>query len=175
MSVSVPSITTKRILIVPFDHKHINDNYISWLNDPELMKFSEQRHKKHTKQTCEEYLNSFVDSNNYFLALEDHNGNMIGTMTVYQDLNNGLADMGIMIGSSQARGKGFGTEAWNALSEWVIRVLKPRKLTAGCMSGNKAMIQIMKKSGMQPDGVRSRHYLLNGQEQDIIYMARFIE
>jgi [ribosomal protein S5]-alanine N-acetyltransferase len=40
-------IKTKRLLIVPFSEKHLQEKYVGWLNDKELMRYSEQRHKKH--------------------------------------------------------------------------------------------------------------------------------
>ena len=167
-------LTTNQLRILPFNKGHLNTDYISWLNDPVLMKFSEQRHKKHSIESCYTYIKSFDNTVNYFLALENHKGALLGTMTLYQDLNNQLVDMGIMIGSTELRGKGLGQEAWTALSEWVINKLKPRKLTAGCMISNIAMIHIMERSGMQPDGTRKKHYILDGHEEDIIYMAKFL-
>jgi len=167
-------ISTERLCIVPFQKAHISTDYISWLNDKALMQFSEQRHRLHTRETCEAYVSSFEGTQNLFLAVENLGGELIGTMTAYQDLNNGLVDMGIMVGAKMAKGKGYGNEAWQALAAWVEQNLKPRKLTAGCMASNASMLKLMKVIGMQPDGVRKNHYLQKGRPVDIIYMAKMI-
>jgi len=167
-------ITTERLRIVLFQEAHISENYISWLNDKVLMQFSEQRHCVHTRESCEAYVSSFEGTQNLFLAVENLDGELIGTMTAYQDLKNGLVDLGIMIGAKTAKGKGYGNEAWRALAAWVEQNLKPRKLTAGCMASNISMLKLMKVVGMQPDGVRKNHYLHKGRPVDIIYMAKMI-
>ena len=167
-------IQAEHLSIISFEEKHLCEEYVSWLNDDQLMMYSEQRHKKHTMDTCKIYLDSFKDSNNYFLAIEDHKGHMLGTMTIYQDIYNRLADLGILIGAQTARGKGMGSEAWSALIDWITLSLETRKITGGCMSSNTAMINIMKNSGMQSDGVRKKHYQRDQHLEDIIYMAKFI-
>ncbi len=173
---SPPDITikTRRLAISTFRPEHLRQEYVDWLNDKQLMQYSEQRHHQHSLESCRAYLESFSGSDNFFFAIEDHAGNMLGTMTVYQDTHNRLADIGILIGPTEAHGKGLGLEAWQTVSDWIINTLSPRKITGGCMASNKAMIKIMEKSGMRPDGVRKNHYLRNGQDEDIIYMARFI-
>ncbi len=166
-------IITKMLRIVPFKATHITTDYLSWLNDKELMQFSEQRHCVHTVTTCEAHVSSFDDTQNMFLALESLDGKLIGTITVYHDLQNGIVDMGIMVGDESVRGKGYGYEAWKAVADWVLQNLKPRKLTAGCMALNTPMLKIMKSVGMQRDGVRKNHYIQNGKFVDILYMAKF--
>ncbi len=165
-------ITTTRLYMLPFERKHITVDYIAWLNDEELMKFSEQRHYKHTKKTCEDYMSCFEDSENMFLAIENLDRNLIGTITIYRDLRNEIVDIGIMIGAKAERKKGLGSEAWTATVKWIEQELKPRKITAGCMATNVDMIKIMHSVGMQADGIRKMHFLQNGQAVDIIYMAK---
>jgi len=167
-------ISTDRLRISQFQRKDITKEYISWLNDKELMKFSEQRHYYHNLETCEAYLKSFVESNNLFLAINKSNGKLIGSATIYYNMHNNIVDMGIMIGDKTVRGEGFGSEAWKAIADWVIQAMKPRKLTAGCMILNTPMIKLMKSIGMKSDGVKKEHYLINGKPVDIIYMAKFL-
>lgn len=166
------SLKTERLNITLFDYKHITSDYIAWLNDKQLMQYSSQRYIEHNKDTCEEYLNKFKKHhNNIFLAIEDLSHKLIGTMTVYCDSNNDIIDLGIMIGDKDSKGKGIGLEAWKAVIDWIIINLKPRKLTAGCMSVNFPMIRLMENIGMKPDGVRKNHLLWNDQYVDLIYMA----
>ncbi len=168
-------IITERLRIIPFRTRHITTDYISWLNDKELMQYSEQRHYVHTMATCEAYVSSFEDSHNMFWAVKDLSGNLIGTITVYQDTQNRIVDMGIMLGDKSTKGKGFGYEAWKAAFEWVTQNMNPRKLTAGCMSVNIPMLKLMNSIEMQPDGVKKNHYIYSGNPVDVVYMAKFID
>ncbi|MDC0586982.1 GNAT family N-acetyltransferase [Gammaproteobacteria bacterium] len=164
-------IQTENLIISDFLDPDISDEYVSWLNNKDLMKYSEQRHKLHTIETSKKYLASFSSTPNYFLSIKTKKGEMIGTMTIYQDTYNKICDMGILIGSSSSRGKGYGFEAWIAAIKWVELNLKPRKITAGAVSANKSMLRLMEKSNMHDDGQRKEHYLIDGKSMDIIFMA----
>ena len=164
---------TERIVIGFFDENHITSEYLKWINDKDMMIFSEQRHQNHNVESCISYLTSFKESDNYFIAIENHHGQLYGTMTVYRDVNNNIADLGIMIGAEEARGEKIAQEAWTEVLKWVEQKFFPRKITAGCMSVNKAMLRIMEKSGMEPDGIRKNHYSWEGQNVDVVYMAKF--
>ena len=166
-------IDAENLRIVPFSERYIGAELVGWLNDPQLMRYSEQRHKVHDENTCARYANSFAHSPHYYFALESTHPApaFIGTMTVYQDCHNGVADIGILVGA--ARGKGYGREAWQAMLGWVQTALQPRKITAGTLSVNHPMLSIMKGSGMQADGLRKDHCVVDGHAVDVVYMAKF--
>jgi len=168
------TIKTKRLLLKPFSKIYLSEKYISWLNNTDLMKFSENRHREHTFESCREYLESFHNSPHFFWAVTMRKtGEHIGNINAYLDINNSVADIGIIIGEKSAFGKGYGSEAWNAVCNYLLNNKDIRKITAGTMASNRAMLRIMEKSGMIPDGIRKDHYLLNGKPIDIIHMAKY--
>ena len=167
-------IITERLFLEPFLDKYISDKYVSWLNDHEVVKYSENRHRQHTIESCSEYAGSFNDSPSCFWAvtLKD-TGEHIGNINAHIDSHNSVADVGIMIGDSKCWGKGYGAEAWGGVLDFLLNDLKIRKVTAGTMLANKGMIKIMQRSGMLDDGIRKREFLLDGDEVDIVHMAIF--
>ena len=175
MNYSYPDICTERLTIIPFSFGHITSRYIGWLNDPELMRFSEQRHNNHTHATCKRYLDGIKDTPNMMWALEENAIGLghIGNLTATMDLNNKLADIGILIGEVDARGCGYGYEAIRAVSDFLFDQTSIRKITAGTVSINTPMLKLMHKLQMVEDGIRRRHYLIDGKEVDIIHMALF--
>ena len=170
-------IQTERLRLRRFNEEHLSDEYVGWLNDGQLMRFSEQRHKTHTRETCRTYLESFVDTPHCFWAIEERKADFrhIGNINAHVDENNGVADIGILIGHGPARGRGFGQEAWAGVVSYLFDKRKVRKVTAGMLTGNAAMVRLAEEAGMIPDGVRRRHYLVDGKEMDIIYMALFAQ
>ena len=40
-------IGTTRLQIIPFREEYLTERYVSWLNDPEVVRFSDQRHRQH--------------------------------------------------------------------------------------------------------------------------------
>lgn len=176
------SIVTDRLTIVPFGEEHLTERYVAWLNDPEVVRYSEQRHTHHTLKSCRAYWRSFQDTSNFFWALVTRDlpgrqaGSLpgyIGTMTAYRDEANSVADVGILIGERSAWGQGYGFEAWQAICQWLLTIARVRKITAGTVSENKAMLAIMEKAGMVPDGSRKSHTLINEKPVDVVHMALF--
>jgi RimJ/RimL family protein N-acetyltransferase len=156
-----------------FLENDINDSYISWLNDPVVVRYSNQRFNNHSLQNCKKYLESFDGNDNLFLSIKlKENSEMIGTMTAYFNHHN-VVDVGIMIGNKEEWGKGYGFDAFNTLINWLKIQNKVRKITAGAMSCNKGMINLMQKSGMSYEATRKLHEVYDGKLVDIVHYALF--
>lgn len=170
-----PPIRTRRLLIRPFTEQHLTSRYVSWLNDKQVMRYSEQRHRVHTVESCRAYMQSFENTPNYFWAIEEiaHGRGHIGNINAYVDRHNLIADIGILIGDEKAWNQGYGFEAFNAVCGFVTEKENVRKITAGTMSANLPMLKIMKKMNMVSDGKRTNHFLFETREVDLIYMALF--
>lgn len=155
---------------MPFVDSNITSTYLVWLNNPELMKYSNQRFRSHNIETCKNYLQSFNGTDNQFYAIYQ-GAEFIGTMTAYVSKNHKTADMGLLIGD-QSQGKGLGLDSWTTLMRHLFQT-GARKVTGGTLRCNAAMIKIMVNSGMKPDGVRVAHELVNGKPEDILHFAKF--
>jgi RimJ/RimL family protein N-acetyltransferase len=174
---NVTAIQTQRLFIKPFTVEHLTPRYVSWLNDPLVVRYSEQRHKKHTVESCHAYMNSFENTPHYFWAIEEIETGMghIGNINAYIDTNNLIADIGILIGVNDAWNKGYGFEAFEAVCGFLARKETIRKITAGTMSTNLSMLKILEKMNMVPDGQRKRQFLFEDREADLIHMALFTD
>ncbi len=163
-----------RVTLRLFKENDIQDNYISWLNDPDVVKYSNQRFISHTKETSLSFLNSIKNSQAIFLAITDRDTKEVfGTMTVYFSLDHNTADIGIMLGDKSYWNKGLGAEAWQLLMDFLLKKLSIRKVTGGTLSCNTGMMRIFEKVGMIPDGIRIDQELLDGKPYDIVYFAKF--
>jgi RimJ/RimL family protein N-acetyltransferase len=167
------SLTGPRIEVRPFGPTDLTDEYIGWLNDPEVMRFSNQRFRTHDRVSCERYLASFAGTDNLFLSVRLHDGRAIGTMTVYASRPHGTADVGIMIGDRACWGRGFGQEAWSLVVDWLARHPAIRKVTAGAAAPNAGMVRLMERSGMTLEAVRRAQEIIGGAPADLVYYARF--
>ena len=134
------------------------------------MKYSNQRFRVHTFETCKAYLSSFKGTNNLFLAIYQ-GAEYIGTMTAYVSQVHKTADMGLLIGATW-QGKGLGADAWATLMGYLFQT-GARKVTGGTLRCNSAMVRIMLSSGMSPDGVRVAQELVDGKPEDVLHFAKF--
>ncbi|TAL00179.1 MAG: N-acetyltransferase [Rhodospirillaceae bacterium] len=170
-----PRLETPRCILESFGEIHLSDRYVGWLNDPETTRFSQQRYRRHDLESCRAYMTSFVGMPHYFAAIvaKDRSLGHIGNINAYVDERNGVADVGILVGERGAWGTGYGTEAWVAFCRHLLLSCGIRKVTAGTLANNIAMLGIMRKAGMKDDGRRLRQSIHEGQEVDIVYAALF--
>jgi ribosomal-protein-alanine N-acetyltransferase len=153
-----------------FTDENLTVGYLGWLHDPLLMRFSNQRFRNHSMRSCRAYLNSFIGTDNLFIAIYFENS-FIGTMTAYRLATHGTADIGLLI-SAGFQGKGLGKDAWATLMNYLLAT-GTRKVTGGTLSCNTAMVKIMQKCEMQADGVRISHELVEGLPHDMLHFAKF--
>jgi RimJ/RimL family protein N-acetyltransferase len=168
-------LETPRLLLEPFSRQHSSDQYVNWMNDPDVVRFSEQRHRRHTRASVAAYANSFEGTPHYFWAIvaRDQNLGHVGNISATVDVPNAVADVGILIGAKAVWGRGFGTEAWREVCRFLIADCGLRKVTGGTVSCNEGMLAIMRHVGMREDGVRRRHLMIEGREEDVVHMAMF--
>jgi RimJ/RimL family protein N-acetyltransferase len=153
-----------------FTEANLTENYLNWLRDPQLMKFSNQRFRTHSMESCRAYMESFAGSDNMFIAVY-HEDAFIGTMTAYCSKVHRTCDIGLLIGAD-VRGKGLGKDAWGTLMAHLLAT-GTRKVTGGTLRSNEPMVRIMRSCGMHADGVRAGQELVDGVPQDIVYFAKF--
>lgn len=142
------NIIGKKIYLNTFSKQDINDKYISWLNDQDVVRYSRQRFIKHTYKSCLKFYKSIIDENNNFLKINFlSDKNFIGTMTYI--FNEDTVDIGILIGDKNYWNKKLGFEAWNLSINYLSTFNNIKKITAGCISENLAMKNIFKNSKMK--------------------------
>jgi len=174
---AAPTLTTKHLILVPFADQQLNERYVGWLNDPEVVRYSEQRHRRHTRESCRRFVSSFAGGPSHLWAIvaKDPDLGHIGNINTDVDAPNRTADVAILIGEKKAWGRGLGAEAWTAVLDFLLGPGRMRKVTAGAMAENKAMLGIMKKAGMAEEGRRRAQFILDGRPVDAVFVARFAD
>lgn len=169
-----PIASSERLLLCPFTEADITAGYISWLNEPEIVRFSNQRFRRHDERTCVAYLRTFSGSENLFLGIRlAGDKRLIGTMTAYVSPHHGTADMGLLIGERSFWGQGLGLDAWRLLMRYLIQDKELRKITGGALRCNVGMVRIMERSGMHLEAARIGQEIVDGEPQDVLYFAKF--
>lgn len=143
---------------------------VGWLNDPITMQYSEQRHTKHTATSQVNYIVTFKHPS-YYLSI-NHKGIMIGTSSVWVDVCNNIANIGILIGDRSSWKKGFGLEAWRAICDMMFEQ-GIRKIEAGCVADNTSMMSICSRYDMIEEGRQDDHFLYHGLPADLVHWGKF--
>lgn len=158
------------IKLVKFNKRFISTKYISWLNNKKLMKFSDQRLKKHTFESCKLYFqNTRKNKDLFFAVIEKITKKHVGNIYVKVDKINNTGDVRILIGET---GKGYGFDAWNSVIQ-ICKKLNIRKITGGTISTNLAMVKIFKKSKMKFEYRKIKYYKRGNKFYDLIGYCLF--
>lgn len=173
MSLEYPKLALQRCQVLKFSEELLTEKYVAWLNDVDVVRYSEQRHRQHTLKSCRAYFDSQLNSKGLYLAIiaKDLALGHIGNIGVTWDAPNGVADISILVGDKRTWGLGYGSEAWIGVVEFFKTVPNIRKITAGTMSANLGMLNLMLQSGMHIEGTRKAHLLFQGQPVDLIFSA----
>lgn len=160
--------------LVPFCEEHLSERYVSWLNDPDVVRYSELRHTPQTHQSCVDYSSSLTKGGHFFWAIETSNGDRVhvGNIVAYVDHPNLTANLTILVGEKRVWGKGTGAAAWATALSWLLNEGGMRKVTAGTMSCNKAMLRLMEKSGMKQEARLNAQLMLDNQTVDVIMASK---
>lgn len=163
-----------KVVLRSFTCEDITPIYIGWLNDPEVVRLSNQRFRRHDADSCKAYLTSFSGTSNHFVGIRLRDSDrMIGTMTAYCTLQHGTADVGILVGDRTLWSQGIGRDAWCTMLAWLLERDDIRKVTAGTLACNHSMLKLMTVSGMHLEGIRRAQEVVEGTPQDLHYYARF--
>ncbi|MEE2932206.1 MAG: GNAT family protein [Pseudomonadota bacterium] len=161
-----------------FEAKHLEDpSYLAWLRDPEVVKNLNLPHYLETNVSFSQisaYCHSIWSSpDDIFYALHlASDDTFIGTVKAgHINWYAGTADLGILIGLRKMWGKGIASEALSLLASHLFEKAKLRRLTAGVMDTNPAMIRVFEKLGFQREGTFRQQDRLGDAYIDHIHLG----
>jgi ribosomal-protein-alanine N-acetyltransferase len=85
---------------------------------------------------------------------------------------NGRVEVGYWITDS-AQGKGYATEALEAVTTYAFEELRLHKIVARVFAGNTPSIAVLERVGFEREGVVSEHYFVNGEFLDTYLFGLF--
>jgi RimJ/RimL family protein N-acetyltransferase len=135
----------------------ITQSYINWLNNYEVVKFTEQKNLKHNRKTILKYFEFISKSKNQFLYgifvknnnKHKHIGNIkLGPINYIHR----FAEISYFIGELDYWNKGFATSAVSKIIKIAKSNYKLKKLMAGVYSINVRSKKVLKKNNFKLEG-----------------------
>lgn len=125
----------------------ITKNYINWLNDYEIMRFTEQTKIEHTFKSVKSFVSNMNSSNdNYLFGIffsKEHIGNIkLGPI----NFNHKTANISYVIGNKSFWGKGIASDVIGAVVKFAFEDLKLAKLSAGTYSINEGSNKVLERN-----------------------------
>ena len=166
--------------LVPFAERHLEDpRYFAWLSDLEVMRFigRDEYLKPIPFESVRQYVRDVWASPyaSFFAVHNQPNDMFIGTAKLnYLDqagLTHRTADVGIMIGDRGCWGTGMATDALRTICRYGFDTLGVRKLTAGAIAGNDAVIKAFLRIGFIEEGRLRQKVCVAGDYQDHVLLG----
>ena len=174
---SKPFWIGERVYLRPLEDPDVNEEYLGWLNDPEVTRYLAVGESVTTRETLRAYLGRFQNSTTDFIfAIIDRRTNQhIGNVTINRlHPVHRIADTGLMIGRKEFWGQGYGYEVWRLVIDYAFKHLGVRKLLAGAVADHVASIEILKKLGFKLEGTcRQEFRMADGQYRDVVRFGLF--
>ena len=137
----------KNIKIRILEKSDYSQSYLNWFSDPDVVRFSENRKKVHSKESQIEYIKSFENKKTKFLYGIFFKTIHIGNIEINPiNFRFKHANISYMIGEKKFWGKGIATYSITYISKIAKSQFKLKKLYAGCASGNIPSIKVLKKN-----------------------------
>jgi len=167
----------EKIYLRPLKEDDINETYVSWFNDPDVVKYLEVgREGPFTREKGLDYFKEGIEKKSHFIyavCLKENN-QQIGTVKI-GPLNNfhKNSDLVVIIGDKSQWGKGYAPDALSLGLKLAFEKYEMRKIYGGIYSGNLGSLKAYTKAGYTIEATQKDHALIDGKIQDLIRIAYF--
>lgn len=165
-----------RIYLRRLKNSDINDFYVGFFRNTELVKYMYQTTRAIDSQNLIDELKSGEDTNNFHIyGIFDSIKNLcIGNIRVgYITHRHKISDLAIFIGHPDYVGKGFATEAIALGNQLCFDIYDFRKLHGGMFEENIASVKAYLKTGWVVEGRLRGQYWVQEKRMDRIAVACF--
>ena len=168
-SLNVRIIKFENIELRILECKDVNSIYVSWLNNNQVVMFTEQRGIFHSQESIQKYVKEkFFSTNEYLFGIflkNKHIGNIkLGPV----DFVHKTAEISFFIGQVDYWGKGIMTKVINKLVSYSFENLGIEKISAGCYDENIGSKKVLIKCGFKIEGRRVKQVIYNNKRIDVI-------
>ena len=175
----------KEKLIISYKESHflkllkendVTPKYVRWLNDYEIVKYTEQRHFKHSLQTVKDFVREKNNSNNSFLFGIFYENNHIGNIKLGPvSFKNKRSEISYFIGEKNLWGKGIVSKTINYLTLISRERGEIKKFLAGVYECNLASISVLQKNNFKQEGRIEKSVYFEGKQIDNLLYGKFLK
>lgn len=174
MSEKIQFIEGRRLLLRPLLDSDFNDQYLAWLNDPEVNRYSQRRPRPCTPDQMKSYVDYFgkYPERGFVLAIVVKNNNLhIGNISL-ESIHpvNRCADIAIFIGDKSYWNQNYGGEAIYLVARHAFCEMNLHKLIVG--SFNPAFVRCIEKLGWRTEGRFTERIWSDNRYHDQVWQSK---
>jgi RimJ/RimL family protein N-acetyltransferase len=173
-----PAISGERIYLRKLENSDIDDRYLSWFDDKDLIRYFSGSKRTFTREAVIADIRNGEETGTYFIyGIFTHDGNRcIGNIKIGPIvIEHKISDLVALIGDRDYHGKGLAVEAISLGNRLAFEKYDIRKLYGGMYENNIASIKAYTKAGWVIEGRLKGHYWVDEKPMDRILVAHFNE
>jgi RimJ/RimL family protein N-acetyltransferase len=169
-----PLIRGERVYLRPAEKSDL-ETFVAWFADAEMRGMLGMRAPLSVAMEEQWFTraveNQGKDHFHFVMCLLDDQ-RPIGTISLMQvDRENGNAGVGIAIGEKELWGKGYGTDAMNALLDFAFGEIRLERVWLDVYDFNTRAMRSYEKSGFVAEGTQRHAHYSFGKYNDVVLMA----
>ena len=129
--------------------------YVEWLNDYEVIKFTEQKYFKNTLENTKNFVSQKYNSGNDLLFGVFFDNTHVGNIKLGPiKFDHMSADVSYFIGEKKFWGRGIASKCVKTIVQLAVTDLGLKKINAGYYENNIGSAKVFEKCGFVVEGVR---------------------
>ena len=154
--------------------KDLNLNWVNWLNDPDVVKYSIQRKRKHSYNSQKKFLKKKLNIKSSILFKIIYKKKFVGVIEIKNiDKINLVCEISYLIGEKALWGNGIATKAVGIACKYSFNKLKIRNIISCVMANNIGSKKVLKNNNFNYFGkIKDFYHFTNNKKIDKIYFVK---
>ena len=150
----------------------IGKEYIKWMNDYYITKYTEQKFIKHDFKRIKRFIiEKFKSKYDYLFGIffdSVHIGNILISSI---NLNHKSCNLSYLIGKKEFWGKGITSYAISEMIKFAFNNLKLEKISAGCYENNIGSLRVLEKNKFKIEGRIKKNIIFENKRIDSLILG----
>lgn len=164
----------KNIVVRLLKQSMVSTTYVSWMNDYDVVKFTNQKNLKHTFNSVKFYVKEKLESDDElllgFFSNNLHIGNIkIGPINFY----NRNTQISYIVGNKNLWGTGIATSVISYIVNYCFESLDLHKVSALTYSNNIASQKVLIKNNFIKEAIIKKQLFFENKFVDMFYFSKF--
>lgn len=162
----------KKTILNAIERVDLQKNYV-WGNDRELIQLAGMHPFPRSGWDIEKWYEGLnINQATRILAIRTLDGMYIGNIELSNiDMRCGNAEIGLIIGEKQERGKGYGKDAIMTVLKFAFDEFGLHRVYARVLEYNNSAISCFKSCGFTEEGRERKSFLSQGKRFDVVIMG----
>ena len=169
MKKNIFKFSSSRLIFEPIKISDATDNYLRWINDPEITRYMGVV-KKYDLRSLKNYIKVEKKKSYFWMLVEKNSKRKIGTIKL-SNFSLKTCYIGCLIGDKKFWNKGLATDAKRNIINFAFNNLKINKIISGVFAQNKANHIVNKKIGFKKEGLFKEFIFKNDKFYDVIFYS----